>query len=246
MTKSISTNVKLEEINDLGLVESANYRNIDRQKVETLAASILKVGQLEPVQVLKVDSKSNSKYFLIAGHHRFEAIKKINMEYSHLKPMSVSAIVVKGNANEVKSKKFMIQSVVSNEAREESNIVDRARGYAILRESGMSVREISDAVGKSRRVIEKCLQVDGLPDEIKDFISANGDHVKDGLVYSLAARFARGDNVTVEDLSPKTSKKVQPINKKTIKFEIEELVKALKSQKIPGSKIDLILKSGVF
>ena len=54
----------------------AKIRSNDAAKVQRLQESIAEIGQLEPIDVLRVDGK----YYGLSGCHRFEAMQKLDKE----------------------------------------------------------------------------------------------------------------------------------------------------------------------
>lgn len=71
--------IKIEEI----YVPAQHRKGVEPAKVESIAKSILEIGQQTPISV----RKGNNRFVLVSGVHRLEAMKALGEE-------SISAVVV--------------------------------------------------------------------------------------------------------------------------------------------------------
>jgi ParB family chromosome partitioning protein len=157
----------LRNLYDLDSIKSDNYRPLDPHAVEALAASIKEVGLQEPIQLFEVNE--TKELFVISGHHRLEALKKVKRDPTHAHKI-FQALITTGTTDDLKSQKTAISSVVSNILRTDLTIIDRAEAYQRLKDRGASAKEIGRMVQKDKRTIEMTLNVAQIPDESKEFV----------------------------------------------------------------------------
>lgn len=133
--------------------------------LQELSASIRELGILQPLVVAKVENESefgtSVKYQLIAGHRRLMAAKILGMS-------SVPVIIRKPKRNT----EMLEMAVVENIQRANLNAIETARAFARLSdEFGLTQREISVRLGKSRESVANALRLLGLPSIVQDAIS---------------------------------------------------------------------------
>jgi ParB/RepB/Spo0J family partition protein len=177
-----------------------NYRALDEKGIEELMASIKEVGVREPITLKEVDGKLT----IIAGHHRVEAIKRLKKEYPHIHT-TVKAIVTIDQEGVLSN----IQKVISNSIRRD-NIIDRAAGYNLLKESGKTIKQISEMVGKDRTTIENHLYFYEMYKANKELFDGNMEKLKESYLYKLAYKFKRDPDLNVGE---EIGKQIQPKEK---------------------------------
>ena len=152
---------------DVNKIKSNPYqprKHFDETALAELAESIKEYGILQPVVVSKVEQTTDTgsvvEYQLIAGERRLLAARKIGLEH-------VPAIV-KENAEE---RGKLEMAIIENLQREELNSIEMARAYARLSdEFGLSQREISIRMGKSREAVANTIRLLQLPYEAQKAI----------------------------------------------------------------------------
>jgi len=141
-------------------------RFFDEEGLRELAASISRIGVLQPILVRPADGG----YELIAGERRWRAAGIAELE-------TIPAIV--RTTDDMSS---MEQALVENLHRADLTPLEEAAAYhQLIDDFGFTHEQVADRVGKSRSAISNALRLMGLPGEIQQFVN-------DG---RLSARHAR-------------------------------------------------------
>ncbi|MBQ49856.1 MAG: hypothetical protein CMP10_20915 [Zetaproteobacteria bacterium] len=177
----------LKNLYDLSKIKEDNYRQIDDQMVEDLAASIAEVGLQEPIKLFEI--KETKELYVISGHHRLRAMKKLAEQPEYKNP-SFQAFIIQGTTKEYQSRPTFINAVMSNSMRKDLELLDRAHAWQKLRTMGMKASEIARMVNKDKRTVEMTLNVDLLPEKTKQYIRKES-RLKDSQIYKVAARYKR-------------------------------------------------------
>lgn len=127
--------------------------NFNTQKIEELAQSIKKHGQISPILV----SKQDDDYIIIAGERRYRAIKLLQTQLP-LEYTKIDAKILQ-NTNEEQLK---ILSLLENTQRENLTIFEEAQTYKMLNEN-MTITQIADKINKSTSTIGRYLKIANLP-----------------------------------------------------------------------------------
>lgn len=140
-------------------------RIFDEEELKELTNSIREFGILQPLVVTKIEQETETgttvEYQLIAGERRLLAAKSLRLE-------RVPAIVKSINLE----RERLEMAIVENIQRADLNPIETARAYAKLQDQfGLTQREISTRVGKSREVVANTLRLLNLPLNIQDAIS---------------------------------------------------------------------------
>ncbi|MEJ5252244.1 MAG: ParB/RepB/Spo0J family partition protein [Chthonomonadetes bacterium] len=129
-------------------------RDIDRDSIEELAASIREHGVLQPVIVQPLP---DGRYQLVAGERRWRAARVAGLS-------AVPAII-----RRVSDEERLELALVENVQREDINAVDEAIAYrALMERFGMTQEEVARKVGKSRTAVANTLRLLTLDTEILD------------------------------------------------------------------------------
>lgn len=129
-------------------------REIDRDSIDELAASIRQHGVLQPVIVQPLP---DGRYQLIAGERRWRAARVAGLS-------AVPAIV-----RQVTEEERLELALVENVQREDINAVDEAVAYrALMERFGMTQEDVARKVGKSRTAVANTLRLLALEAEILD------------------------------------------------------------------------------
>jgi ParB family chromosome partitioning protein len=140
-------------------------RIFDEEELKELANSIREFGILQPLVVTKIEQETETgtavEYQLIAGERRLLAAKLLGLE-------RVPAIVKSINLE----RERLEMAIIENIQRADLNPIETARAYAKLQDQfGLTQREVSTRVGKSREVVANTLRLLNLPSNIQDAIS---------------------------------------------------------------------------
>lgn len=149
-------------------------------RLEELANSISVNGVIQPVIVRHLD---NGVYELVAGERRWRAA-----QIAGLKKIPV---VVKDLSNE----KSLEIALIENLQRENLNPIEAAMGYQrLLNEFNLTQEDVAVRIGKERSTVANYLRLLGLPEEVKEYLSASvlsPGHAKAILSLSSAAEQIR-------------------------------------------------------
>lgn len=142
-------------------------RDFDEELLKELAASMQEFGILQPLVVSKIerdtDHGQDVEYELIAGERRLRAAQMLGWARV---PVIIRSTVHKSEQLEM--------AIVENLQRSNLNPIETARAYAKLQdEFGLTQREVSSRLSKSRESIANTLRLLSLPTEIQDAISKN-------------------------------------------------------------------------
>ncbi len=125
----------------------------DESALKKLAASIEKLGIIQPITVRKL---SALKYQIISGERRFRASQLAKLE-------ELPAYIRK--ADDVK---LLEMALVENVQREDLHPIEIATSFQrLIKECSLSHEELGNLVGKSRSSITNQLRLLELPEEIK-------------------------------------------------------------------------------
>jgi ParB family chromosome partitioning protein len=129
----------------------------DQEKLHELAASIEKLGIIQPITVRKL---KDTKYQLISGERRFRASQLIGLE-------KIPAFVRVANDQEM-----LEMALVENIQRENLNPIEVALSYQrLIDEIKLTQEQCSERVGKNRTTVTNFLRLLKLPSEIQKGLS---------------------------------------------------------------------------
>lgn len=158
-----------QEIEIIKILENPYQPRIFMEEgmLEDLTKSIDENGLLQPIVLNKI---SNDKYYVIAGHRRLAAHKRLNR--THIKATIVTTL----DENDENYKiKMVTLALIENLQREDLNIIEIAISFTnILQEKiYKNMDELSKSIGKSKTYISKILKVLTLDDYIIHDITKN-------------------------------------------------------------------------
>lgn len=139
------------------LNELANSIRERREKNEGIEAT----GFLQP---LLVTAGENNSYRLIAGERRLRAALRLELPF-------VPAVVVAENPRET-----LANQLVENLQRAGLNPLEEARAFAAwMEETGLSVREAAQAVGKDKNYISNRVRLLKMGEDVQQMVSQRAD-----------------------------------------------------------------------
>ena len=122
-------------------------KDFDEDNLKDLTQSIKERGVIQPIIVRKSNS-GNSKYEIIAGERRWQAVVT--------------------DVDDLKSLEF---AIVENVQRQDLNPLEEAQGYKrLIDEFSYDQEKVSKFIGKSRSYITNCLRLLNLPFEVLKLI----------------------------------------------------------------------------
>ncbi len=135
-------------------------RTFDQKALRELASSIQESGVFQPIILRQPDPKLK-RYELIAGERRFRASKLAHQA-------TIPAIV-----RQMSDEKMMEVAVLENLQREDLTPLEEAQAYQTLMDKlSLTQAQVAERLGKSRPYIANYLRLLGLPNEIKELVSA--------------------------------------------------------------------------
>jgi len=143
-------NLKISEIYPNPEQPRKTFKN---NSLEELANSIKENGLIQPITVVK-----RSGYMIVSGERRYRACKLLNMEV-------IKAIVI-----DATDKKVQELALIENIQREDMNAIETALAYQDLLNSGLTIDEISQKIGKKTQQIKFYLQLAKLDPIIQEAV----------------------------------------------------------------------------
>jgi ParB/RepB/Spo0J family partition protein len=164
---------------DLISPDPKNRDKIDPARVDQLAENIADVGLLQPVIVRMM---KDGKYQLIAGEHRWRAVKK-------LKIPTIAARIYR-NQTELEAAK---RKTAENALRVDLTPIERAKRYQELQQLGASQKDIGSVCGGvSQPVVANALRLLSLPVDVQKLVAEGTITEAHGVIL---VRFARWPKV---------------------------------------------------
>ncbi len=173
--------------------------------LDELTASVKEKGVLEPILVRPLE---NNRYQIISGERRFRAATAAGLD-------EIPAIEM-----DIDEKEVVEIALIENIQRKDLTAFEEAEGFLMLQQKFDYTHErIAQVIGKSRTTITETLQLNAIPDRVKELCRQAGISNKSLLVQisragseaemeSLVEKIAAGD-VTRADVRKQTSKKVE-------------------------------------
>jgi ParB family chromosome partitioning protein len=179
----------------------------DEQSLEELAASIRKLGIVQPLTVREV---GNSRYQLIAGERRLRAARLAGLTH------------VPAYVRTADDQAMLELALVENIQREDLDAVEVAISFQrLIEECKLTQEQLSDRVGKQRSTVSNYLRLLKLPAEIQ--LGIRNKHLMMGHARTL---------VNIEDPKQQISVYYKIVDGDLSVRQAEELVRHLQSEKI--------------
>ncbi len=171
------------KISDISPDPEQPRRHFNKEKLEELVNSIRIHGVLQPIVVVR----KNSKFLIVAGERRYRATKLAGRE-------RVPAVV-----RELSDQNRLELSLIENIQRDNLNVLEMAEAYLKLREQfNLTAKEIGERVGgRSESAVLNTLRLLKLPQIVKDYIISG--KLKEGQARPLL----KIDEETIKKILPK-------------------------------------------
>ncbi len=131
-------------------------RDFPEESLRELAESFTSNGIIQPLVV----KRDGGGYMIIAGERRFRAARIAGLT-------EVPVVVI----DQIDDTRMLELALVENIQRENLNAIDLGEAYRTLIERcGLTQKELSEKVGKSRAAVTNILRLLMLPDSIKEMI----------------------------------------------------------------------------
>ncbi len=171
------------KISDISPDPEQPRRHFNKEKLEELVNSIRIHGVLQPIVVVR----KNSKFLIVAGERRYRASKLAGLE-------RVPAVI-----RELSDQNRLELSLIENIQRDNLNVLEMAEAYLKLREQfNLTAKEIGERVGgRSESAVLNTLRLLKLPQIVKDYIISG--KLKEGQARPLL----KIDEETIKKILPK-------------------------------------------
>lgn len=154
--------------------------SFDEDRLKELAHSIKTYGVMTPILVRP--GKVAGQFTLIAGERRLRAAKMVGLE-------SIPALVDQGEDRS--DERTLAMQLVENLQRADLSALERAHAIGALRENyKLSVRDIAERLGISKSMVQRSIDILGLP---ADLLNA----LKEGASESKVLLLAKIDDVDI-------------------------------------------------
>lgn len=142
---------------DISQIEPSRYQprlKFDEEELNSLAASIRSQGLIQPITVRQI---GEGKYEIIAGERRYRACRIAGFT-------KVPCYILTPTEDQAAQ-----MALVENIQRKDLSAVEEAKGYVqIMRQTGMTQKELADKIGKSQSTIANKIRLLNLPEEIQE------------------------------------------------------------------------------
>ncbi len=150
--------------------------DFDEQKLQDLADSIKKHGQLQPIRVRWVDDRS--KYVMIAGERRWRACMLAGLN-------DVDCVIVDG---EITENIILREQIVENALREDLKPTERAKAFRdLMKAEGWNGKQLAENIHVSTSTVSRSMQLLQLPVESQKKVDSGTITEKEALQMLAAA-----------------------------------------------------------
>jgi len=154
--KSAETGIQRVPLSAIVVSPWQPRKEFDSDALEELVQSVKEHGVLQPLLVRDVDGT----YELIAGERRFRASTEAKLK-------DVPVIVM-----DVTDKEALELALIENLQREDLNVIEEAKGYALLAEKfSLTQEQIAERVGKGRPTIANAVRLLDLPESVQRLVA---------------------------------------------------------------------------
>jgi len=160
-------------------------KTFDEESLRELADSIERHGLLQPVTVKRKEDDPD-RYILVAGERRFRAHQLLG------RSRVFGIVLTSGNTDEL--------AIIENLQREDLSPIEEAEALAKLMERYQYTQEaLGKVVGKAQATVSNLLNLNKLPERIKQEYSAAGNKVSRSLLMEIARHNDQGEQLQLWD-----------------------------------------------
>lgn len=135
-------------------------REMQREPLEELAASIRRRGVMQPIVVRPLPEGSEARYEIIAGERRWRAAQLAGLD------------VIPAVVRELDDESALALSLIENIQREDLNPVEETMALKrLMDEFSLTQQQTAEAVGRSRAQIANMLRLLALEDEVQTLLA---------------------------------------------------------------------------
>lgn len=148
--------------------------------IDELAASINKVGLLEPIVVVETDDEG--RYEILTGQRRFLAHEQLGLP-------TISCAILSERVDEVTAK---VISLTENLVREDLALPDKIDACTFLYKRYGSLQTVAEETGLPMREVREYVKFDRLIEPLKEMVQAGEVDIKNALRAQDAAAASAG------------------------------------------------------
>lgn len=191
---------------------------LSHEKIEQIKLSASDIGILTPLIVRKY----NDDYQIISGHHRYEAAKELNM-------LTVPCVIRDIKDNE--AVKYVAESNIQRSMLLPTEYAEiYARYLEIRHDIEMTVQEIADKFGKSKKTLYRYIKILDLTDNLKKLIDTDMLNTDTAEIF---CNFSAHNQEAVYEFVSETKRKIN----KSMAKAIEDLVSKHNGEDISANDI---------
>lgn len=181
-------------------------KHFSQEKLESLSASIVMHGLLQPIIVKRV----GDKYEIVGGERRWRAVKLANIR------------TIK--ANIITTEKAQEIALIENIQRDSLTDYETAVAINKLWEDSKYPlkQDLAQAIGKTSQFISKCLRVLELDDKVQKLILGKGYKTSTSVLIEIAKQPKKNQMQVLEDYVNKKIKRDEINPKKVQKAKVEK------------------------
>jgi ParB-like chromosome segregation protein Spo0J len=180
--------IAVEDVEVIG-----KHREVDPEKVKSLAASMAMIGLRTPITVRRIEKGFSTTFALVAGGHRLEAAKKLGWEH-------IDAFIIEGNETDAR-----ICQLMENLYRADLTPLQRAEDVAELiglvlenakevqlappggqQPHDRGIKKAAKALGLSRDEVRRSLDIAAISEEAKEKAKEKGLDKKQSVLLKIA------------------------------------------------------------
>jgi ParB family chromosome partitioning protein len=152
--------IKLIGIDEIDTNPYQPRKTFSKKDLQELADSIAQYGVLQPIVVREAAEEG---YELIVGERRLRAARLAGLE-------KIPTLI-----RDAESKDLAFLALVENLQRQDLDFLDEAQAYErLIKEFGMTQREVAERVGKGQSTVANKLRVLRLPSKVKQAVKEGG------------------------------------------------------------------------
>jgi ParB family chromosome partitioning protein len=188
-------NGKLYEIPITDLIPDPNQprKSIDAEALSEMTESVKHVGIIQPI-LFRVE-EGNPYLIVVAGERRLQASRMAGLT-------TIRGICVEGNTTEI--------ALIENMQRQDLTCVEEAEAFKrLMDEQKYTQEKLAAVIGKARTTVSDLLQINRLPQQIRDECRGNHDITKSTLIEIARKKQARSMVKAYEEYKAKQIKKQQ-------------------------------------
>ena len=147
--------------------ETSSGKAFDETAVQVIVDNF-DFERFDPIAVV-ADPDQPDRYIVIAGHHRLEAVKRLQTAAPGSDFDAVPVRILSGDINDAEQRQALVNAaLLSNYTVRGTNVREDARTVGTLRSGGMSIPEIAKQMSVNQSAVRRLLWLNEVPPTIID------------------------------------------------------------------------------